>query len=671
MATSASEFAGSPDSPIQHFTYGTIVEVEEDRHHEFKAVQLAKCPRNAISHYAHEYVNSFLNSLEGGAIFFGIEDDGRVLGIPLDRHERDSIRLMIDSQINRFSPQVDASLYETSFVEVTADPPLAPARYVVIITVMPGTAPVYFTRLDRLNAYMRRDGGNVRMDRDTVLQRLVQGRGRLRSLSITCTIKPDAPDPSTPSTPHTIPVIKDPLFVGREAELEAAERFIGTNPRLAVICLHGLPLVGKSALARRIISRAVDLGQYPDHHVFVDLKGVTVRHASLHRCLLAVVLSIDPSTPVGDRTDVQVLTNIYRNLVRARRTILFFENVGGVRQEELSTLIPDTLDPGARSLVVVTSRRRLDIATPAPVLTMVVDPLAPSDCVILIDALLHKSPLGPDVKARLADRCLRLPMAIRLACTHLTRFLNGGGVSLGRAVDAFLAIPGSESLSLFVPGLEDVIAALAPPAQSALSAALMLGPTFDVRALGHVTELGQLPLADAVAGLEERGLLKVDTVSRRLSLTFGLASFTSALPLPSLPDIPAAVARIVGYYSQLYTGLDVSIHEARAVVSDKLLPLAEAFVPSQIDCSVLVLSLLDELGSMAMLMKQPEKRLALLYHMFDYEVGNAEQALALAEKHGHLRPTMSLLLVLTKYEERLGRETREMVGRLLAVVGNR
>jgi predicted HTH transcriptional regulator len=45
------------------------------------------------------YVNAFLNS-DGGTLYFGIDDDGRVLGVPLNRKQRDHLRLRIDTIVS-------------------------------------------------------------------------------------------------------------------------------------------------------------------------------------------------------------------------------------------------------------------------------------------------------------------------------------------------------------------------------------------------------------------------------------------------------------------------------------------------------------------------------------------------------------------------------------------
>lgn len=45
------------------------------------------------------YMNAFLNG-DGGTIYFGIADDGKVLGLPLTRKQRDTLRLRIDTIVS-------------------------------------------------------------------------------------------------------------------------------------------------------------------------------------------------------------------------------------------------------------------------------------------------------------------------------------------------------------------------------------------------------------------------------------------------------------------------------------------------------------------------------------------------------------------------------------------
>ncbi len=142
------------------------VAVDEDREHEFKSLNKSKNPIRTISdYYVEEYVNAFLNT-SGGVLFFGIEDDGRVVGLRLDRSQRDRLRLQISRLINKFQPSVEPDLYNIKFVPVQG----AESTYVVELRVAKGTANLYMTGSQ--NFYIRRDGSNFMMSFDMIRARL-------------------------------------------------------------------------------------------------------------------------------------------------------------------------------------------------------------------------------------------------------------------------------------------------------------------------------------------------------------------------------------------------------------------------------------------------------------------------------------------------------------------
>lgn len=87
---------------LRYYILGDSIAVEEDREHEFKAVQQTKTPLQSISDHCKKYINAFLNT-DGGTIYFGVEDDGRLVGVPMDRKTRDTTRLKIDGIVSRTS----------------------------------------------------------------------------------------------------------------------------------------------------------------------------------------------------------------------------------------------------------------------------------------------------------------------------------------------------------------------------------------------------------------------------------------------------------------------------------------------------------------------------------------------------------------------------------------
>ena len=157
-----------------------MLQLEEDREHEFKSLKQAKdSVRTICTYYVAEYVNAFLNT-NGGAIYFGVADDGRVQGIRLDRSQKDALRNEVSRIINRFQPAVEPELYELRFVPVLN----LDATYVVELHVRKGTARLYMTGSQHF--YLRRDGSNFLMPFDLIRRRLQsapQASGEARSES--------------------------------------------------------------------------------------------------------------------------------------------------------------------------------------------------------------------------------------------------------------------------------------------------------------------------------------------------------------------------------------------------------------------------------------------------------------------------------------------------------
>ena len=71
--------------------------VRENLRTEFKAIRGGR-PLNTIKETADNYAVGFLNR-EGGSIFWGIENDTRIIhGIPLVESERDELQLLVNQQ---------------------------------------------------------------------------------------------------------------------------------------------------------------------------------------------------------------------------------------------------------------------------------------------------------------------------------------------------------------------------------------------------------------------------------------------------------------------------------------------------------------------------------------------------------------------------------------------
>ena len=73
----------------------------------------------AFKHHLRRYACAFLNG-EGGSLFVGVEDSGLVRGVPCSHRDEDRVRLLVDSILQGFQPQVFPDAYTLSFIPVVS-----------------------------------------------------------------------------------------------------------------------------------------------------------------------------------------------------------------------------------------------------------------------------------------------------------------------------------------------------------------------------------------------------------------------------------------------------------------------------------------------------------------------------------------------------------------------
>lgn len=202
-------------------------------------------------------------------------------------------------------------------------------------------------------------------------------------------------------------------FTGRGAEIEALDGMLAeaeqTSLPVIVSAVSGTAGVGKTALAVHWARQVSE--RFPDGQLFVDLRGYDPdRPLSPDRALGALLRHLGVSGPdvppvLADRVA------LYRSLMAGRRMLVMLDNASSVDQVR-------PLLPGAgSSLIVVTSRdslaglvardgaRRLDL-----------DLLPPVDAVQLMRVLVAKRvDAEPEAARELAEHCVRLPLALRIA----------------------------------------------------------------------------------------------------------------------------------------------------------------------------------------------------------------------------------------------------------------
>ncbi|KAM3829440.1 schlafen-like protein 1 [Vipera latastei] len=131
---------------------------EETRNVEFKQGS-GEYLTTTLKHHLRKYTCAFLNS-EGGSLFVGVEDNGLVRGVKCDHKEEDRIRLLTDSLLKTFKPQVFPTAYTLSFIPVIKAEGTGIFLKVLRLNVhppKPHAEPLLY-ETDQGEVYLRRDG---------------------------------------------------------------------------------------------------------------------------------------------------------------------------------------------------------------------------------------------------------------------------------------------------------------------------------------------------------------------------------------------------------------------------------------------------------------------------------------------------------------------------------
>jgi transcriptional regulator with XRE-family HTH domain len=198
------------------------------------------------------------------------------------------------------------------------------------------------------------------------------------------------------------------VFTGREAELAELDR-LGAAAGPVVSVLSGTAGVGKTALAVRWAHRVA--GLFPDGQLYVNLRGYDPDQPMIAADALAGFLralgmaSQDVPLPEAERAAR------YRSAVAGRRMLVVLDNAATVQQ--VRPLLPGS----ATVQVVVTSRDSLaGLVALDGACRLDLDLLPAADAVALLRALIGVRADADQVAAQtLADQCVRLPLALRIA----------------------------------------------------------------------------------------------------------------------------------------------------------------------------------------------------------------------------------------------------------------
>ena len=191
-------------------------------------------------------------------------------------------------------------------------------------------------------------------------------------------------------------------FTGRERELRTLDELVDTR----IILITGTAGVGKTALAIKWAHRV----QFPDGCLYVDLRGYDPQQPLRPEHALACFLR---SLGVGGADiphDEAERAARYRTLLAGRRMLIVLDNARDT--EQVRPLLPG----GSGSIVLVTSRDSMTgLVVRHGARRIGLDPLTPAEAHELLGSLIGSRVADePHVAASLAQRCVRLPLMLRL-----------------------------------------------------------------------------------------------------------------------------------------------------------------------------------------------------------------------------------------------------------------
>ena len=201
-------------------------------------------------------------------------------------------------------------------------------------------------------------------------------------------------------------------FTGRDDQLAYLDALLdreGRRPAVLISAVAGTAGVGKTALAVHWAHRVAD--QFPDGQLYVDLRGYDPQRPlapaeALGRFLRG--MGVDGDQIPADEAESAAR---YRTMLAGRRMLVVLDNAH--RAEQVRPLLPGS----PSCFVLVTSRDDLaGLVARDGACRVDLDLLTTAEAVTLLGALIGRRVAAePESAAALAERCTRLPLALRIA----------------------------------------------------------------------------------------------------------------------------------------------------------------------------------------------------------------------------------------------------------------
>jgi DNA-binding SARP family transcriptional activator/uncharacterized protein HemY len=200
-------------------------------------------------------------------------------------------------------------------------------------------------------------------------------------------------------------------FTGRAAELQRLSELLDEARGGAVVisAIAGTAGVGKTALAVHWARQVAD--RFPDGQLYVNLRGYDPGQPMRPTDALAGFLRALGVPGQDIPLELEERAARYRSLLAGRRMLVLLDNAGEV--EQVRPLLPGAPD----CVAVVTSRDALaGLVARDGAARLEVDLLPLAEAAGLLRALIgERAAADPAATAALAERCCRLPLALRVA----------------------------------------------------------------------------------------------------------------------------------------------------------------------------------------------------------------------------------------------------------------
>lgn len=414
---------------------------------------------------------------------------------------------------------------------------------------------------------------------DLLHKRILQGDSLLSA-----PVSAASQQPPSMFLPHDIPD-----FTGRHAYLQQLDSLTDSTHRTTsvVISATGMGGVGKSALAVHWAYRKGRM-RYPDGQLYVNLRGYGPGQPMEPIEALSHMLACLGLRPEQIPVDLDKASALYRAKLDSRKFLVLLDNARTV--DQVRPLLPG----GHGSLALVTSRDLLsglisiDGARRIPI-----DVLSLGEAQQLLEEIVGRQRVAgePEQSQQLIEMCARLPLALRIAATHLAdqpdqRISDYVSMLRLRNQVTALTVEGDERNALRAI-FDSSLASLPPDARQALTL-IGAAPVNDYTVASVAALIGEPGNAKSILDNLAAASLLTETSPGRYDIHDLIRQYAAGLAKNAdAPQRLAAVQRFLDYYLSkvtsaahiVYPGLpglspsDTSgstLHTDRAVASDWL-----------------------------------------------------------------------------------------------------